>query len=246
MTKIFGMLLSAALVMSGAANAAVVNVNVASGNGGNANQTLNGTAYVAGSAVIPYTGTAWNDVGATLGGALVDSDGIASTVTITRTSDGGNGGAGFTFSQTDGILVGAADILDNYLAAHNGTFGGTLNGPLTFDISGLDDAALHDIHIVSVGDTIGQGGSFTIGGSTLNTSGASPDGPLGAGDNFVSFTGLSSTGGTISLSMAAGPGNASFAALSGIQIQSQAVPEPSSMALLMLAGVVGVARRRRK
>lgn len=235
--------LSFALAQS-PANAEVVNINLTSGNGGNANQTMDGTAFTIGAAPLAYTGSTWNDLGGLTSAGLTDSDGVATGIGLS-VDGGGNSQAGFTFSQIDGIVVGTADILDNYLAANNG-FGPALAGPLTISFTGLDDTSIYDFSFVSVGDTAGQGGSFTIGGSTLSTTGTSTDGPLAEGDNFVTFSGVTSTGGSLDVSFTNGPGSASFAALNAIQINVTAIPEPSSAAaLLAISGGLLVGRRRR-
>lgn len=222
----------------------VVNINLTSGNGSNPNQTMDGTAFTIGAAPLTYSGTGWNDLGGLASAGLSDSDGVATGIGLSVDA-GGNGNAGFTFSQADGLVGGAADILDNYLAANNG-FGPALAGPLIISFTGLDDTSSYDFSFVSVGDTVGQGGSFTIGGTTLTTTGASPTGPLVAGDNFVSFTGVSSSGGNLDVAFTTGPDNTSFAALNAIQINVTAVPEPSSFAALLAVsgGLLSVRRRR--
>lgn len=239
MKRVLTLALVAVLLGANSLAAKTINVNIVSGNGGNQNQALDGTSA---EGVVAYTGTTWNDLSGTITSAnLNDSDGNPSGIGVSRTADGGNAQAGFTFSQTDGLVANEADILDNYLAATNG-FGPPLAGPVVFQFTGLDPAATYDFHFVAVGDTPGQGASLTLDGTTLTTSGTSPDGPLAAGDNFVSFIGLTGNS-ALDLTLEAGPGNAAFAAISGFQIVQ--IPEPASLALLSL-GMIGVVSVRRK
>ncbi|MEP3477838.1 MAG: hypothetical protein ABJZ55_01200 [Fuerstiella sp.] len=228
--------------VSSLAQGDVINVNIfAPAFGPNPNATLNGTAA---TAPFAFTGTTWNDLSLPNAVGLLNSDGLATGVNVSF-ADGGNPQGDFTFSQSTGLTAGVDDILDNYLAVNNG-FGGAV-ADTTISFSGLDDSLVYDLSFVSVGDTAGQGGSFTIDGTTLTTTGTSVTGPLVAGDNFVSFFGLSSSGGLLDVTFNTGPDNSAFAVLNGFQLSSSsavAVPEPGSFAAILFLAVAASGRRR--
>lgn len=228
----------------GVAQAEVINVNIISGNGPNQNQTLDGTDQSgAGRTVIDPEGMRWNDLnGAITSASLVTGQNHFPGIGVSRTSTGGNAQAGFVFSQTPGIDLTGPDIFDNYLAATNG-FGPPLAGDVEFEFTGLNPNFTYEFHFVAVGDTPGQGATLTLGTETLSTTGTSPDGPVILGDNAVSFspiTGVTS----VPLKLNVGPGNASFAAISGFQINI--IPEPASFVLLGGGLLAMVALRRKK
>lgn len=119
--------------------------------------------------------------------------------------------------------------LDNLLDSHSYQGGGG-----SFDLVGLSIGQAYDIQIISVGDTrtccntrlqmYGGGGSFSA-----DLSRQDPSSVIG---HFVADAATQ----TIDVTGATDPG------LSGYQVR--AVPEPSGLALLGLAGLVALRRRR--
>jgi hypothetical protein len=86
--------------------------------------------------------------------------------------------------------------------------------------------------------------SITVGGTTLTTNGAVDKTALLEGVNYLRFTGTV-TDSNLVASFAFAPGNAGEMDFNGFQLQTTAVPEPSSLAVLMGGiGTLLLVRRR--
>jgi hypothetical protein len=86
--------------------------------------------------------------------------------------------------------------------------------------------------------------SITVGGTTLTTNGAVDKTVLLEGVNYLRFTGTV-TDSNLVASFAFAPGNAGEMDFNGFQLQTTAVPEPSSLAVLMGGiGTLLLVRRR--
>jgi len=114
----------------------------------------------------------------------------------------------------------------------------------TINLSGLGSATTWDLVFYSASGQ-GEGSNFTIGATTKQTTDSGSIGTtLTAGDEYVVFNNIVSDGsGSISIDWAnyGTPGSV----LNGFQIQSVAVPEPSSLIALALTTLVGFMARQR-
>ncbi|HEX8312883.1 MAG TPA: PEP-CTERM sorting domain-containing protein [Chthoniobacteraceae bacterium] len=224
------LLTAAAAAISCTAGAAIVNVDFNSTNNG-------GGATYSGLAAAPDqagTNALWNGISNNtfgsitgLGGTdLPDSTGAATDIDI-------------TIGRQDGGFTGTGNnLLKDYLFLVPGQSS-------TFTLSGLSPQASYNVYIYSMGDTAGQGGTFTYNGTSLSTSASPLNGTtFVAGNNYVVFTGVTSAeDGTAGFTWA-GVSSNTHSALNGIQIEI--VPEPTSVALLGLGAVgLGLIRRRR-
>lgn len=205
----------AVLLTAPLASAQVININITSGNGnGTAPLTLNGTIASATVAPATYNGGNWNDlVNTPTGMDLIDSEGNATTIDVAFAAGANAANGGFSFSYAAGL-----DLLNNYMASNNG-FGGEVD-PGTITFGGLDSGSQWDIYFISQGDSAGQGSAFTIGATTLETTGSDPAAAAFIdGQNFVVFEDVFANGsGEITATiddLAAGP---NFQVLNGIQL----------------------------
>lgn len=191
----------------------------------------------------------WNNVSGNFGTAsdLVDSSGAATSVTITWTSPNTWSSTG-RGEENNGLTGGDRALMTGYIdtgADSANTASVTVSGlPAGFTSLG------YNVIVYSLGGVAGRGGGFTIDGTTLiGTSPSSPtaltqDAGVDMTDEgtYLVFSGL--TGSSFTLTADASLGNFR-APINGIQIVS--VPEPSTVALLVLGGigVVTTLRRRR-
>lgn len=236
----------------GSVNAAVITLNWTDGGNGSGNAVAGTSGGVIPSAfinVVSNNAAAKNNTNAS---NLFDNSGASSGVAVAST---GINAGGFTATATTGYNTTASNILMR-------NYGDTLNGTITF--SGLsawltaNSATGYEVYFMSEREVNLYRGSISNGSETFflanGGTGASPAGPFALGTdttlagattnkniaNYVKFSAISSNSFTLDLQRGVGEG---FIDINGIQIVT--VPEPSSIALLSLGGLM-LMRRRRK
>jgi len=223
------MLSLAVLLVAATAQAAVVNVDFQ-------DAAESGTVTYVGLAAAPDAAgnTLWNSVKSS-GTDLTASDGTATTIDVALTNTSGVGLPGSTHA-------GNTDLTRERAMANNST--------ANFTISGLANSASYDIYLYNThfGTAGWFGTDYTIGTTTLNANdaGAPPTATDGTGwtlgDDYVKFSVTSSASGVITGSWTTDAGGSTWGMLSGMQI----VPEPATMSLLGIGGLLALVRRRRK
>jgi hypothetical protein len=114
-----------------------------------------------------------------------------------------------------------------------------------------------DVYVYMQGGANNRGGTYTIGGTTLEHTGLGPftgsfvqdtlDPGTTPNSNYIVFRGLSGTGFTLTSTPTLG--NPARAPINGIEIVATAIPEPGTVALVGMGALVvsaGVALRRRR
>ncbi|MGJ8639186.1 MAG: PEP-CTERM sorting domain-containing protein [Opitutaceae bacterium] len=187
------------------------------------------------------TTTNWNNLGP-----------INSNITIgnvARTSGGTISGVSFTSSGADGENSGAefSSSFSSIPVSAQGDwwFENTGGSGFTFTFSGLEDTLTYDLVIgaynaeATVSPALENSRTeWTAGGTTQTTVAAS------LSESYVTFSGLTSSGGVLTITSADDSGNA-VGAVSALTLT--AVPEPSSYALIGgLLALTSVMVRRRK
>lgn len=156
---------------------------------------------------------------------LLASNGTPTSISINISNQGGG------YSGTGN------DLLKDYLYI-NGT-----STPQVITFSGLNDGANYDIYLYGMGDNAGQGSTFTIGSLSQQTNPSPRDGTVFVeGNNYVKFSSVTSTGGTLAINWSLGPDTFN-GALNGIQV---VVPEPSfyAMAAALVAMLFVLIRKK--
>lgn len=204
-------MMSLSALAPGDAHGSLINIDLKTSSGGD--------AYGPGAAVFGAAGSQWNYQSRSpfsVSTSLNDSLGVGTGVTLTYTKNS---------SGSDGP-TGAYSALGT---SHVGT------GQVVF--SGLVADSYYDLAIFSR-----TAATFSVAGVTdTQTLSGSPDwSSLVQGSQYVLFSSIKSSDGTLSFTPASGN------TWSAVQLQSAtAVPEPSTYALLGISlGVVGYARRR--
>jgi hypothetical protein len=193
------------------------------------------------TAVAPDTGTHWNS-----------GNGLENTKTKTFSnllaSDGTTAATGVSITITnvssydttnDGHPATLKPTLMNDYCYSSLAGGGT--GPTTFSINGLTSGGQYDLYLYSQNGGYGNGvTTFTIGEAAKVATNAGNISSFIAGTNYVLYSGLTATGGTISGTFS---GTGGF---NGFQLTS--VPEPSTLVLFAtgLIGLLAYAWRKRK
>ena len=207
---------AAVALLAGSANAEVININFAS-----TLHPFGADISGEGKGPITYTGETWNNKHVAGGGYgtetmdnLVDSGNTATTIDLSI-------GRGSEYASTRNL-----DVVQDYIMSDDGWAESKL-----FTFSDLDTSKSYNLAFMSAG-----GSGITIDSVTKTITGGDPT-EYQVGVNYVTFTGVPGTTGTITGSY--GPGS-----LGGIQIE--VVPEPATLALLGLGGIGLLLRRRRR
>lgn len=208
----------AAALLAGSASAATLAAGTVIGVafGGDSDNNFNEVkATGTFSPLIDTTGATLTGVGLTFAGANIPNHGLA---------DGDLAGQPSQFSFAN---------LDRWSLSNTA-------GGMTINMTGLNDSLTYDLVIGAASDAAqdvdtifsADGQSFTNAAKTGN-----------GADAFVSFTGLETDGsGTLVITADMASGSA-YAAISAMELT--AVPEPGSLALLGLGGLMLIRRRRR-
>lgn len=159
--------------------------------------------------------------------------GVGITVdTLTEAGEGSSAGQGGHNGDTNDSLVGLPSI---FQVEHVTDWVFRLDSVL---FTGLDDSLLYEVTFVIggfTGDGASNGQTVTIDGQTASLGDISDD------PRFATLTGLSSTGGELLVDLAAP--DAVLPVGSALTLTA-VVPEPGSLALLGLGGIVMLRRRR--
>jgi len=237
----------ASLASASAASAALLGVNFTGG------RATNPTSVAGPAGVIPQTN--WNnESGATqaTGQPLVLSDGSATSGTIAWSSPNTWDTGGTPANENANLMFG---YLDNNLTTNSVA---TITG-LPASIAGSGTTP-YTVIVYIAGDTAGRGGSISVNGISTGsyvTKGPSTDGLFvqalpgtpgtGAGatpGNYVVIPGVTGTNLEIR-AVAESIGSNQRLPFDGFQVSSTPVPEPAGVAVVGLAGVGLLARRRR-
>ena len=140
------------------------------------------------------------------------------------------------------------DLMAGYL--DTGGVGGTGVNITVANLPTLPGVTAFDVYVYIKGGVNGRGGTYTIGGTTLEHTGDAAfngtfvedtlDPGTTAGSNYIVFRGLTGSGFTLTTTPTIG--NPARAPVNGIEIVA-VVPEPVSLALLGV-GAAGLLRRR--
>ncbi|MGJ8658192.1 MAG: PEP-CTERM sorting domain-containing protein [Akkermansiaceae bacterium] len=209
---------------------------------------------VSANAAITLTDTIAIDFGATVASTANYNHSTHDTNTgdvadLVRLSDGAATGVSLTMagSSQDNINNVASDTLgnmtdgtiyiDGILANQNNDASGNPDR-LTLTFAGLDDSLTYDL----IGGLARAGTQGNIGNWTSVWSADGQSAPTNGFSSgaYVSFAGLSSTGGSLVITVVS---DNQYAGIS--QLELTAVPEPSSTALLGLGGLALILRRRK-
>jgi hypothetical protein len=178
----------------------------------------------------PAGGGTWNQVDFAVGttGVLLDSLGNSTTtVTLSLSGAGSDGTAHTGYTTPVNTLLSGYAYYSPWTTPPGGSFA----------INGLVSGGQYKLYVFSQNGTYDSSKTvFTIGASSLivdNTL-TSDTGSFHEGENYVVFSGLIATGGTISGTFVMPSDNAAF---NGFQLVS--VPEPGSL-LLIVSGICGL------
>lgn len=212
--------LGTATVTAGLIAGQAVNVDLESGTGGYGYN---------GQGALTTLGNNWNAILPSANSAtnLLDSQNNATDV-------------GFSIGEKSGAW--AYDVNNNLLRDYWNLNTNIFGGPTTLTISGLDSSRPHELYIYSQGAGAGQGGMFTVGGETKTATSSDPlTDTFVEGQNYVAFYNILPVDGEIVVTWARRPG-IQYSSLNGFQVT--AIPEPSTLVLLGLAGLVLMRRRK--
>ncbi len=236
----------------------VYNINLVSAgqvnDGNNENFVIASLPYTATASPLVYQGSTWNN-----SIALADSDstgGLTNGFSIPdlRDSEGNSSSLEFTLDRRGGSWAFDAGttslpVLNNYAFVTTQFFGDRVTSA-NLTISGLNPDSVLDLYLMSRGDSQGQGGTFTLGGvSKVAAAALATTNSWVEGDNYVQFSDIrpDSDGKVIVELTHRGSSNfdASFGILNGAQIHLKQIPEPSTMALVVVTSVLALAQTSR-
>jgi hypothetical protein len=198
-----------------------------------------------GAGVLGQAGDAWNGFGGSvLGGdpgasnqPLFNSDGTASTLTLSYTAPGGF----FDTSSNGGIFEPTKykNLLDAYLFT---------NSSETVSFNGLNPGEAYRLLLYSASNNPVRGAVFTVDGDSQEVT--TPDTSLTPGDGYADFTVTADASGQLSILLTPGPtgrGNPE-GDLNAIQLQTVPAPQPASLTLLAtgVVGLCGYGRQKRR
>jgi hypothetical protein len=227
----------AAMAFGSVARADSIGINFTGGNNAGAPTPLLATDS---AGFVPQTN--WNNANGT-GGTLTglnNQNGVATTAAATWHADG-------TWGSGTGTTTGDRKLYNGYLDA-------TGTSATTVAVSGLAASGFtgfYNVYVYYMGDTRGRNGNYTIGSITENGVDAGFTGTYiqatpgnGNNGNYLLFASLSGD----SFTLSAVPVNFR-SPINGIEIVSGAaapVPEPATLALAGILGLMGYACKRRK
>lgn len=186
---------------------------------------------------------AGNNVAVNTSGILLnDSGGMLTAARLAYTADGSFNVS--PYLSTDGKANSPnLGLLEDFI------FSGSTTTASTITLSGLSVGTKYNLYLYSSGNSNGRETIFNVGGVTKGAAYSDQDTNFIPSDNYVQYLNLTpSTGGIITVSYMAGAGNEGD--VNGFQLVAipAAVPEPSSVALLVSGGVAtaGFAACRRR
>lgn len=141
------------------------------------------------------------------------------------------------FSNGSVVATGGQNLLGDYVFVGGADAGDSLS----FELSGLTTDTDYAIYLYGNGDQVGQGATWTLNGSS-QTSALDNTATYDEGGEYTRFE--FNTGANTTQSFTATELGGGFA-VNGYQLALVAVPEPSSLLLLAMAGMTGLACRRR-
>lgn len=176
-----------------------------------------------GAGVLDTSSRTWVD--ASFGSFTLGSDAVSINM----------GGADSAFGGTARELTGGIDLF-NYIRGTR-----FVDSNFTVTLSGLSDALTYNIVAFGADRFLDRGSKYTVGGVAKSTTGDQTT-SFAEGVNYVRFNGVSTNGSGV-LTIDVSSSGEGVIQINGFEIQ--AVPEPGSLALLAMGGVL-IARRRRR
>ena len=232
--KALSLMMAGAALMTASADAAIVNVDITAAPG------TGPTGFNLPGVIGDQSAPQWNPVtDQSLYSGLIDEDGVATGFSFQLNApeiDGfSNGGANNHFFKSYAWLASGDD------SQQQGAF----------TIGGLDNSKIYNLYFYATWEWINAGSEFSVdGGATWKLSDGVPSESNAAfteGSSYVKFEGVAPTAGEIDglwRSTVAGDSTVHRGMFNGVQIE-EVVPEPGSLALLGLGGLLIGARRRR-
>lgn len=206
-----------------------------------------GNPLYSGAAVLGTSGDVWNAYNGQAWGphnvvAISDSTGsFGAGVTVDVWNYYGN------YDNTGGTTANPMGLMEDYINAY-----GSGDGfPIRVELANLPTLTAFTLVVYAAGDSAGQGGTISLATDntfatilqTGTTTGASRDISAGAGIAYQIFSGTTSASGTVDFQIA---NTADWHSLNGLQLQLTPVPEPSTLALAGMGGLMALGWLRRR